>query len=231
MSETKIIPEHLGFVLDGNRRWAKQRGLSAMAGHKRGADVLQEIAAAAFKRGVKYVSAYVFSTENWQRTEQEVSFLMGLVVKVARQYMQELQAQDIRVIVLGDREGINRDVLRVIEKVESETADNKSHTLAFCFNYGGRSELVNAVRSIVHGGISAEEITDSTIREHLYYPDLPDLDLMVRTSGEQRTSGYMLYRSDYAELYFEEKLWPNYTEKELDKALDSYAHRKRRFGR
>lgn len=231
MSETVIVPQHLGLVLDGNRRWAKKRGLSAMAGHKRGADVLQEIAAAAFKRGVQCVSAYVFSTENWRRTEQEVSFLMGLVVKVAGQYMQELQEQDIKVVVLGDREGINKDVLRVIEKVEARTINNKSHTLAFCFNYGGRSELTNAVRAIVREGIRADEITEETLSSYLYHPEIPELDMMVRTSGEQRTSGFMLYRSDYAELYFEEKLWPDYTEQDLDKALDSYAHRKRRFGK
>lgn len=225
------IPIHLGLILDGNRRWAKARGLPTLEGHRQGAEAFKTTALAAFEKGVQYVSAYTFSSENWQRTEEEVGYLMKLLVKAVEKHLSTFDKAGIKIVVLGRREGLDKTVLQAIEKAESRTASNAKGTLALCFNYGGHEEIVDALKSILRSGLSADEITHKTIQESLYHPEVPGIDLLVRTSGEQRTSGFMLYRSDYAELYFTDTLWPDFGEAELDKALSEYAQRKRRFGK
>ncbi len=231
MTEATAIPAHLGMILDGNRRWAKEHGLPTLEGHRKGADNLHDIAVCAFDRGVQYVSAYVFSTENWQRTEKEVNYLMGLVSKMLDRYLDEFHERGIRVVVLGRREGLRRKVLDSLTKSEEQTANNTKGTLAFCFNYGGREEIVDAAKQLIAAGTAADEITPALFDEMLYHPEVPPVDLLVRTSGEHRLSGFMLWRAAYAELLFTDKYWPDYSEEDLDEALAEYASRKRRFGK
>lgn len=225
------IPEHIGLILDGNRRWAKQRGVPTLEGHRQGAEAFKNVALAAFQRGVKYVSAYTFSTENWQRTEEEVGYLMKLLIKAVEKHLSTFHNAGIRVVVLGRREGLTGSVLKAIEKTESTTAGNTNGTLALCFNYGGKAELVDAVRRIIDEGVSSDAVTPELLQQYVYYPEVPEIDLLIRTSGERRTSGFMLWRSEYAELYFTDAMWPDFDAQALDAALQDYAARKRRFGK
>lgn len=224
------LPNHLGLILDGNRRWAKDQGLPTLEGHRQGAETFRKVSLAAFDRGIKYVSAYVFSTENWQRTEEEVGYLMKLLIRAVEKHLKSFHEAGIKVVVLGRRDGLDGSVLKAIEKTESLTKDNSRGTLALCFNYGGKSELVDAVKKIVASGISPSDVEADTIMANLYSPEIPEIDLIIRTSGERRTSGFMLYRSEYAELYFTDTMWPDFDEPALDEALSDYTHRKRRFG-
>lgn len=226
-----ILPNHVGIILDGNRRWAKARGLKTIEGHKEGAEVFKNISLAAFKKGVKVLSAFVFSTENWQRTEDEVAYLMKLVVRGVELHLDEFHKNNIRVLILGSREPLSKTVMGAIKRTEEKTAQNTGGTLALCFNYGGKVELVQAVRDIVSSSLAPQEIDEATIDRHLYSPEVPQVDLMIRTSGEHRTSGFMLWRSDYAELYFVDKMWPDFTIDDLENALQDYGLRKRRFGK
>jgi len=230
MSEPSTLPTHVGLILDGNRRWAKGRGLPTLEGHRQGSEVFKEIALAAFDRGIKYLSAYVFSNENWSRAEEEVGYLMKLVMKATEKYLDVFDKADIRIVILGRREGLDKKVLAAIERTEEKTKDNTRGTLALCFNYGGHEEIVDAVRRMSEQGIDAKDITSEAIASALYAPDIPPLDLLVRTSGEQRISGFMLYRAAYAELYFVDKFWPDFTAADLDTALEEFARRQRRFG-
>jgi undecaprenyl diphosphate synthase len=230
MTDTAALPVHVGIVLDGNRRWAKKNGVPDIQGHRQGMDVLKDVSFHAFERGVQYLSAYVFSTENWQRAEEEVNYLMDLTVKAVEKYLDEFHERGVRVVVLGRRKGIRQKVLDAMTRAEEKTKDNTQGTLALCFNYGGREELVDALKHIVAEGFTPNQITADVIAGSLYSPEIPDLDLLIRTSGEERTSGFMLYRAAYAELYFVDKLWPDFTNKDFDGALDNYAKRERRFG-
>ncbi len=223
-------PVHLGFILDGNRRWAKEQGLPTLEGHKRGSEVFQEIALHAFKRGVTCVSGFVFSTENWQRTEEEVGYLMRLVSKAVDNYLETFHAEGIKIVILGRRDGLRARVLKSIQKAEETTKNNTKGTLALCFNYGGKDEIVDAVKQIVDSGLDSSQISTETVSENLYHPELPDIDMLIRTSGEQRLSGFMLWRAAYAELYFCNKFWPAFTTEDLDKVLECYGSRERRFG-
>lgn len=225
------IPAHVGLILDGNRRWAKAKGLPTLEGHRQGAEAFKTVSLAAFDRGVKYVSAYTFSTENWQRTEEEVGYLMRLLIKAVEKHLHAFHEANIKVVVLGRRQGLEKSVQKAIEKTENLTKDNTRGTLALCFNYGGKAELVDAVKQIIESGVSAEEITPEVIAQHVYAPEVPEIDLLIRTSGERRTSGFMMYRSEYAELYFTDTMWPDFDESTLDIALEDYAQRKRRFGK
>ena len=229
MSE-KIIPKHVGYIVDGNRRWAKQRGVPAYEGHLAGYSNLHEIAAATFELGVKYVSAYVFSTENWKRSQSEVGKLMDLVLKTLASDIPILQKNNIRLEVVGSRENLKPKIIQAIEKAETETAGNTAGTLALCFNYGGQNEIVDAVKKIVQSGKKSDEITSELIEENLYNPDIPPVDLIVRTSGEQRISNFMLWRAAYSELMFVEKMWPDLTKHDVEEMLEEYSNRSRRFG-
>ncbi len=225
-----VIPKHLGLILDGNRRWAKAKGLPTLEGHKQGSENFKTISLAAFDHGVEYVSAYVFSAENWQRTEEEVRYLMTLLMKAVEKHLKTFHKANIRIVLLGRRDGLSDGVLKSLEKSEALTKDNTRGTLALCFNYGGKDELVDAVRHIIAGGFSPNDVNTELLSGSLYHPEIPEIDLLIRTSGEQRTSGFMLYRADYAELYFTDVLWPDFDETELKHAFNDYASRKRRFG-
>jgi len=232
MSQTNNhgIPAHVGFILDGNRRWAKAQGLLSLEGHRRGAEVFREISRAAFERGVKYVSAYVFSTENWRRTEKEVNYLMRLVIKVADQYLDEIHREGIKIVVLGRRDGLRANVLKAIARAEEKTAANTTGTIALCFNYGGQQEIVDATRQLLEQGADPATLTPEVFEQALYQSDVPALDLIIRTSGEQRLSNFMLWRAAYAELIFADKHWPDFTPVDLDSAFSVYAGRNRRIG-
>ncbi len=227
----EAIPGHIGYIVDGNRRWAREHGLPAYEGHLAGYNAIQDIAKASFDAGVQYVSAYVFSTENWQRSEDEVSKLMGLVLRLLKADLHIFQEHDIRLRVLGSRQGVSRKILEAIDDAETATADNTSGTLALCFNYGGQQEVADAVKSLIRTGVSADDVTPELIGKQLYAADIPSCDLIVRTSGEQRLSNFMLWRSAYSELMFMEKNWPDMTKQDVADILDAYQRRGRRFGK
>lgn len=225
------IPVHLGIILDGNRRWATDNGLPKHEGHRHGYDVLKQICDAAFERGIKYLTAYVFSIENWQRPPIEVKFLMDLLYWVATHEVDEFHKKNIRLVFLGKEQPLAPKILKVIAAAEEKTKDNTGGTLSFCLNYGGQTEIAEAVQKVMRSGIKPEDVTPEVIRQHLYHPEIPDVDLIIRTSGEQRLSNFMLWRAAYSELYFEaRKHWPAFTVEDLDAALADYAARSRRFG-
>lgn len=225
-----LLPRHIGFIVDGNRRWAREHNLSTLEGHRRGFNLLRKVAHKVFDHGVEYVSAYVFSTENWNRTEKEVDYLMGLIARLAEKDIKSFVKRGIRVRFLGVTDRVNEKLLSTIRKCEAQSAHGTKGTLAVCFNYGGRREIADACREIIAKGIPAGEITEQTIAEHLYDPEIPNIDLMVRTSGEQRLSNFMLWRCAYSEFLFLDKKWPELTEKDVPEMLTAYASRQRRFG-
>jgi len=224
------VPNHLGLILDGNRRWAKERGLQPFEGHRRGYFRLKKIATASFERGVCYVSAFVFSTENWDRSDKEVTYLMDLLRWVCGHEINEMNRRNIRMLFIGTEKGLDASILKMIKKAEIKTADNTGGTLILCLNYGGQQEIADALGSVIRSGVSADKVTPELISRHLYAPLIPPLDLIIRTSGEQRLSGFMLWSAAYAELKFVLKYWPAFTVADLQAALDDYANRQRRFG-
>lgn len=227
---TEATPRHIGYIVDGNRRWAKERGLPAIKGHAAGYKVLHEVVQASFDAGVEYVSAYIFSTENWKRSEEEVGKLMNMVIKAAVDDLHIFQERNIKVVILGSRDRLSTGVLQSIERVEEQTAGNTRGTLAVCFNYGGQQEIADACKKIVQSGIDSDEITPELITQHLYVPEVPSVDMVVRTSGEQRLSNFMLWRSAYSEFMFMDKLWPDMTKDDVAAILKEYSRRGRRFG-
>jgi undecaprenyl diphosphate synthase len=224
------VPRHIGYIVDGNRRWAKQHGLPTYEGHLAGYNSIIEVVLASIDAGVEVVSAYTFSTENWKRSESEISKIMGLVLKLLTSDIHILQENDIRLRVLGSRERLSKGVLKAIDEAELKTAENKRGTLAVCFNYGGQLEIADACKKIIQAGTPAEEVTPEMIAENLYAPDIPPIDIVVRTSGEQRTSNFMLWRAAYSEFLFLEKPWPDMTKDDVTAILEEYSRRGRRFG-
>ncbi len=224
------IPAHLGLIIDGNRRWAKANGVPQLEGHRKGYENLKIIGRAALKKGVKYVSVYAFSTENWDRSKDEVDYLMKLLIWVAKHEVNELHKNNIKVKFLGSEEKLKPNVLRAIRSAEEKTKNNTAGTLALCINYGGHQEIVDATKKIVASGASTELVTKQLIEQNLYSPEIPPVDLLIRTSGEQRLSNFMLWRAAYSELYFVKKHWPDFNEQDLNAALEEYTRRERRFG-
>jgi undecaprenyl diphosphate synthase len=225
-----VIPQHIGFIVDGNRRWAKKHGIPAYEGHLAGYNAIIEVVVAAVDAGVKFVSAYTFSTENWKRSEDEVSHIMGLVVKLLTSDIRILQENDIRLVVLGSRDRLSKSVLKAIDEAETKTAGNARGTLAVCFNYGGQLEIVDAVKKLVQADVKPDDITIDAITQNLYVPEVPPVDVVVRTSGEQRISNFMLWRAAYSEFMFLDKLWPDMTKEDVTAILKEYSRRNRRFG-
>ena len=223
------LPKHIGFILDGNRRWASQKGLPKLVGHKKGYENLKKIAEDCFDMGIEVVSAYIFSTENWKREETEVSYLMDLALKIFSSDLDELIQKGIRVVVSGTKDKLDPKIVKAIDESTERTADNHKGTINLCFNYGGQQEIADAVVRIIDAGLPADSITPAVIRDHLYHPELPPVDYIVRTSGEQRLSNFLLWDSAYAELQFVSVHWPAFKKKDLVEALDEYRHRQRRF--
>lgn len=229
--ETKlIVPKHVGFIVDGNRRWAKKHGLPTYEGHLAGYTALKDVALATLDEGVEYMSAYIFSTENWKRSADEVKKLMALTLRILKSDIPMFNKYNVRLKVLGSHENVDPKILKEIEKAEEATAQNTGGTLALCFNYGGQLEVIEAVKKIVQSGIAADDITDETIAQHLYAPEIPPVDVVVRTSGEQRLSNFMLWRSAYSEFIFLKKMWPDMTKDDVISIIKEYSRRHRRFG-
>ncbi len=232
MEENKlvVVPAHVGYILDGNRRWARQHSLPEFDGHLAGYNALKEVIEGSFEQGIKYVTVYAFSTENWQRDKKEVSSLMRLTMQALSNDLKRFVKNGIRVRILGHREGLSEKIIMAIEKAEEATKLLTKGTVLVCFNYGGQREIVDAARKCVAAGLSAEEITEEAISKHLYAPDVPPLDMVVRTSGEQRLSNFMLWRTSYSELLFLKKYWPDMTKEDVADIIKEYNNRGRRFG-
>ena len=220
--------QHLGIIADGNRRWAKSHGLPSIEGHRKGLDVIRELVEAVDKTEISYLTFYVFSTENWGRSADEVGYIMKLAETRILKYAEKLKASNARLLILGSRKRIPPTLVSIIEKAEQLTADCTGLTVCFCFNYGGEQEIADAatIAKEIDG-----EITPETIRKHLYHPEIPDVDMVVRTSGEERISGFMLWRSAYAELMFIKKFFPEMGATDIDDVLKEYTSRNRRFGK
>lgn len=231
-SDKKLnLPTHLGLIVDGNRRWAKEQNLPSIKGHHQGYEVLKDISVTAINAGVKYVSAFCFSTENWNRSKSEVTYLMRLIVKLLKDNLGEMRDNDIRIVHVGSREGLPKSVLKAIDTAVKETAGHTRGTLALCINYGGQQEIVDATKRLLRENIDPKRLSIRDFEKAIYAPDVPPLDLVIRTSGEYRTSGYMLWRSAYAEYAFVDKYWPDFTKHDLKMVLLHYAKRHRRFGK
>ncbi len=228
--DEKIIPKHLGIILDGNRRWAKEHNLPSFEGHRRGFENIKTVASHAFDSGLKVMSVFAFSTENWKRSSEEVGYLMDLFKMVATKELKFLTEKNIKLKISGDMSAFDSELQASLEKALAETSKNTNGIFNICLNYGGREEIVQAVKTIVKQGIKAEEINQDLIQKYLYTADLPDPDLIIRTSGEQRLSGFLTWQSIYSELYFVNKHWPEFSKDDLDQALIAYAQRSRRFG-
>ncbi len=222
-------PGHIGIILDGNRRWAKERGLPSFEGHAQGLEVVRRTVAHARKRGIKTLTLFVFSTENWKRGAREVGFLMGLIEKFFRdEYRKKDLFDKIRVRVVGEREKLSKKIKEIIEEVEEGTKDNEAMTLNVALSYGGRMEIVEAIKRIIEKKIPLDKINEKVMRDSL---SVPDLDLIIRTGHEQRISNFFIWQAAYSELYFPNKYWPDFTEDDFDEALDEYERRQRRFGK
>ena len=220
--------------MDGNGRWAKERGLKRTEGHQAGEAVLFDVIEGAIELGIPYLSVYAFSTENWKRSPDEVSFLMGFNRDVIHRRRDELDALGVRVRWAGRYPKLWKSVIKELEAAEKQSADNDKITLQFCVNYGGRAEIVDAVRAIAElaasGKLDPKRISERTISAHLDEPDIPDVDLFIRSSGEQRISNFLLWQSAYAEFVFQDVLWPDYDRRQLWAAVEQYLDRDRRFG-
>lgn len=224
------VPLHVAMIMDGNRRWAKERGMPAVEGHRAGYDTMKKVGDWCLERGVNTLTVYAFSTENWKRSETEVNFLMTLLEHALEKELSYFIDRKIQLRVLGRREGFSSKIIELIDKAEAATKDFDAMTFAICLGYGGRAEIVDAVRQIVAEGMNAESIDEQSISKRLYWPNMPDPDLIIRTSGEERLSGFLLWESAYSELYWIKKNWPALEEKDIDEAFAEYATRQRRYG-
>lgn len=232
MNEERI-PNHVAIILDGNRRWAKEHKLPKLEGHRRGFENIRKLTNYIFSRGVKYLSVFAFSTENFKRTQDEVKYLMDMFVREFKKEYVSLHKDNIKVIFSGRESGLRSDVLDAMEEISSLTKDNTGGVFNICLNYGGHAEIVDATKDIVKlvldNKLSIDDITEEEFEKHLYQ-DLPPIDLMIRTSGEVRLSNFMLWQLSYAEMYFPDCHWPAFNENEFDKAIRAYNGRERRFG-
>lgn len=232
--ETKSLT-HITFIMDGNRRWAKKRGLPIAAGHRQGAETLVEIAKAAKEMGVKYMTVYAFSTENWQREPAEVETLMNLLRHYLDTGFKELQENNARIVFIGERQMLAADILEKMAKIEADTAQNNAVTLCVALSYGGRQEITAAARELAkevqQGTLKPEEIDMAKFASKLYTAGMPEPDLMIRTSGEERISNYLLWQLAYTEFYFSPTLWPDFSKEELKKIIEEYLTRERRYGK
>lgn len=224
------VPHHVAIVMDGNGRWAKARGLPRTAGHRSGKENVRRIVEACADFGIKILTLYAFSTENWERPQSEITVLMSILNMVLDQEVEKLHRNNVRVRHLGKMDGVDPVIQRKIEKACEYTKNNTRLTLNVAFNYGGRDEIVRAVQEIIRSGIPADDVTQATIARHLYTHDQPDPDLIIRTSGEYRLSNFLLWQGAYSEYYYTPVFWPDFDEEELLKAVWDYSRRRRRFG-
>lgn len=230
-----MSPRHVAFIMDGNGRWAQQNRFSRAVGHKRGVEAFKHILKACRRKNIPYVTAYAFSSENWRRPVSEVNHLLSLFEHYLEKEQEELLEQNIRLKVIGERERMPPRLLERIDQVEKRSEGAKQMTLQIAFNYGGRAELVHASKKLAQavqkGLLSLDDINESTLSQFLYTTNIPDPDLLIRTSGEQRISNYLLWQLAYAEFIFVDKYWPDFTEQDLESALNTFQGRNRRFGK
>ena len=235
MENIERIPTHIAIIMDGNGRWAKSLGKERYEGHIEGVDSVRECIKAALRNGVKYLTLYAFSTENWGRPAEEVNALMELFCKSVMAETAQLVEQGVRVVMIGRRDRFSERVRSHLEKIESQTANGKQLTLVLAFDYSSRDEITSAVKSIaqrvVSGEIAVEDICEQSISQSLYTSDIPDPDFIIRTSGECRLSNFLLWQASYAEMYFPQTMWPDFKQEQFDKALEVYAMRERRYGK
>lgn len=235
MTDSTNKLQHIAIIMDGNGRWAKKRGLPRSIGHKKGAEVVKEITRAAGELGVKYLTLYAFSTENWQRAPEEVATLMGLLRDYLKSDLKEIQENGVRIIFIGERQMLDADIVEQMAKIEAETAHNDKMTLCIAISYGARQEIVNAARKIAvlarRGDILPEDVDIKMFSDMLYTKDVPDPDLVIRTSGEQRISNYLLWQIAYAEFFFTPTLWPDFGKEELERIINDFNTRERRYGK
>ncbi|MDE7106070.1 MAG: isoprenyl transferase [Anaeroplasmataceae bacterium] len=228
------IPKHIAIILDGNGRWAKKRHLPRTFGHRKGAFNIVDIAKACQSIGIQNLTVFCFSTENWTRPEDEVNYIMTTPIRYFKRYKEKIKKSSMRIRFIGRRDRIPSPLLNVLEEMENITCEHSGITLTLCVDYGAYDEITTATKEIAflvkEGKLSIEDITPDTIEQHLFTKDYPKLDLLIRTSGEIRISNYLLWQLGYAELYFTDTLWPDFNEKELEKAILSYQSRNRRFG-
>lgn len=223
------VPTHIGFIADGNRRWAKERNLPTLEGHHRGSKVAEMIVDELKSTEVKFLSLYVFSTENWNRSPEEINYLMKLLGESIEQFGQKAKKDNLRIILLGRPEPVEANLWQKLIKIETDTTANTGLTVCFCFNYGGQYEIVDAARKMCAAG--DKNYTPENFRQYLYHPEVPDCDLIIRTSGEERLSGFQLWRAAYAELLFLDKHFPDLQPQDVQDILQTYAQRQRRFGK
>jgi undecaprenyl diphosphate synthase len=229
------LPRHVGIIMDGNGRWAKRRGLPRYEGHKEGLKALERILDFNTHLKVPYITIYAFSRENWQRDKKEIEEIMSLAKQLIEEKSSYFVQKGVRFIHLGDRDMIREDIVESIKKLEEETKNGSLYTLCVAFNYGGRHEIINAIKKmyndIKNEIIKEENISEETFNKYLYHPEIPDVDLIIRTSNEQRISNFMLWRAAYSEFYFTDVLWPDFQESDFIKAIIDYQSRERRFGK
>lgn len=228
-SEARVLPQHIAIIMDGNGRWAKKRSLPRSAGHAAGAKTFKNIARYCNKIGLKYLTVYAFSTENWKRPPEEVAAIMDLL----RDYLKDAEnfkSDNIKVNFIGDREPLDDDIKALMIKDEEGSREATGLILNIAINYGGRDEITKAVKKITASGINPDDITEDTISENIYTADIPDPDFIIRPSGEYRLSNFLIWQSAYAEYWFSDILWPDFKPRHLEKAIDDYNHRNRRFG-
>jgi len=228
ISTSSHLPSHVAIIMDGNRRWAKDRGLVAKEGHREGFERFKEIVQLCFDKGIRNVTVYAFSTENWKRTDEEVGALMALMTHAIVNEIKQYREKNIRVNIIGNHDDLPAGLKVEVENIEAETASKDGNVLNVAISYGGKAEIVRAVKQLVAAG---KEITEDTISENLYTVGQPNPELIIRTGGQHRLSNFLLWQTDYTEIYFTDVLWPDFTPSELDKALDFYTTIKRNFGR
>lgn len=230
----KPLPKHIALILDGNGRWANKRGLPRNLGHKAGAENLYKIVKYAYEIGIKAVTVFAFSTENWNRPEEEVNYLMQEALRFKEQYKEGINKNNFRVKIIGERNKLNQDILDLIDRTNESTKDKNDFYFTICLNYGSMQEITHAVKEISkevkNGTLNEGDITPELIDSYLYTNELPKLDLLIRTSGELRISNFLLWQLAYAELYFTNTYWPDFSEKDLLVAIENFQNRKRRFG-
>ena len=229
------VPNHIAIIMDGNGRWAKGKGMQRVFGHRNALTAIRETADTASEIGIKFVTLYAFSTENWNRPKLEVDALMSLLVSTLKKELPEFQRKNVKINAIGNIASLPKNAQKILAKVINETKSNTKITLTFALSYGSREEIVNAIKNIskkvVNNGLDIEKIDEKIINNHLYTFNLPDVDLMIRTSGEQRISNFLLWQIAYAELYFTEVLWPDFRREDLFDAVIDYQNRERRFGK
>lgn len=231
----KKIPAHIAIIMDGNARWAKVRGLPTKVGHKNGSENLRKVAESCIEIGVKYLTVYAFSSENWNRPQDEVDYLMKLLENYLEKETQSLIEQDVRILISGNLERVSLSLKEKISDIENKTKNNKTLTLNVAFSYGSRQEIVDAAKKIAlavsEGKISVAELDENLVCQNLYQPEIPDPDLLIRTAGDHRLSNFLLWQAAYAELHFTKVFWPDFAKKDLIHAISEFNKRERRYGK